>query len=93
MAITGADGTEIEAYLPRPEGRQEAAARGGVVVIHHMPGYDRAAKEMVRRLAELSYDAASPHLYHREDPGADPDDAAATANDAALATMPEELLI
>jgi carboxymethylenebutenolidase len=76
IRITGHDGDEIEAYLARPEGEER---RGGVVVIHHMPGYDRATKEIVRRFAELGYDAICPNLYHREAPGAAPDDAAATA--------------
>ena len=50
IRISGANGDEIEAYLARPNGDER---RGGVVVIHHMPGYDRATKEMVRRFAEL----------------------------------------
>jgi len=79
ITITGAGGDEIEAYLARPEGEREPGPRGGVVVIHHMPGYDRATKEMVRRFAELGYDAICPNLYHREAPGASPDDAAAVA--------------
>jgi len=72
--LTGADGAEVEAYLARPDGQQ---TRGGVVVIHHLPGYDRATKEMVRRFAELGYDALCPNLYSREAPGAEPSDAAA----------------
>ena len=54
-------------------------SRGGVVVIHHMPGYDRGTKEIARRFAELGYDAICPNLYWREAPGAAPDDAAAKA--------------
>jgi carboxymethylenebutenolidase len=76
LTITGHDGDEIEAYVARPEGDR---SRGGVVVIHHMPGYDRASKEIVRRFAELGYDAVCPNLYSREAPGAAPDDAAAVA--------------
>src|ERR1700759_418555 len=76
IRITGHDGDEIEAYIARPAGD---AARGGVVVIHHMPGYDRGTKEIVRRFAEMGYDAICPNLYWREAPGAAPDDAAATA--------------
>ncbi|MDQ2797757.1 MAG: dienelactone hydrolase family protein, partial [Actinomycetota bacterium] len=72
-------GDEVEAYLARPVGD---ASRGGVVVIHHMPGYDRASKEIVRRFAELGYDAICPNLHFREAPGASADDAAA-ANRAA----------
>jgi carboxymethylenebutenolidase len=70
----GHDGDEVEAYLVRPNHDQR---RGGVVVIHHLPGYDRATKEMTRRLAELGYDAICPNLFWREAPGAAPDDAAA----------------
>src|SRR4051794_39406131 len=76
IEIAGDGGDPIEAYLARPEGE---VPRGGVVVIHHMPGFDRATKEMVRRFAELGYDAICPNLYSRQAPGADPADAAATA--------------
>ncbi|MCZ4096831.1 MULTISPECIES: dienelactone hydrolase family protein [Streptomyces] len=74
IRITGHGGDEMEAYLARPHGQEQ---RGGVVVIHHMPGYDRGTKEIVRRFAELGYDAICPNLYFREAPGAAPDDAAA----------------
>jgi carboxymethylenebutenolidase len=74
--ISGDGGDEIEAYLARPDGD---GSRGGVVVIHHLPGYDRATKEITRRFAELGYDAICPNLFWREAPGAAPDDAAATA--------------
>ena len=91
ITITGAGGDEVEAYVARPEGPDDAASRGGVVVIHHMPGYDRATKEMVRRFAELGYDAVCPNLYHREAPGAAPDDAAAVAR--AQGGVPDERLV
>ncbi|CAG6398331.1 dienelactone hydrolase family protein [Streptomyces cocklensis] len=76
LAVAGHDGDQIEAYLARPAGER---SRGGVVVIHHMPGYDRETKEMVRHFAELGYDAICPNLYSREAPGADPADASAVA--------------
>ena len=88
VRITGAGGDEVEAYLARPEGE---APRGGVVVIHHMPGYDRATKEIVRRFAELGYDAICPNLYFREAPGASPADAAAAAR--ARGGVPDERLV
>ncbi len=81
-------GDEIEAYLTRPVG---AARRGGVVQIHHLPGYDRATKEMTRRFAELDYDAICPNLFWREAPGAAPDDAAAAAR--ARGGVPDERLV
>lgn len=79
VRITGANGDEIEAYLAQP---LDDTVRGGVVVIHHMPGYDAATKEIVRRFATMGYDAICPNLYFREAPGASPDDAAATARAA-----------
>lgn len=74
--IRGADDDLVEAYTARP---MDSAARGGMVVIHHMPGFDRATKEIVRRFAAMGYDAICPNLYTREAPDAEPDDAAATA--------------
>src|SRR5665648_422862 len=67
VTIGGHGGDEIEAYLALPTGD---GPRGGVVVIHHMPGYDRATKEIVRRFAELGYDAICPNLYWRQAPAA-----------------------
>jgi carboxymethylenebutenolidase len=77
VRIAGFGGDEIEAYLAVPD--DGAAARGGVVVIHHMPGYDTSSKEIVRKFAANGYAALMPNLYYREAPGASPDDAAATA--------------
>ena len=76
ITITGHGGDEIEAYLAQPTG---AGPYGGVVVIHHMPGYDRSSKEIARRFADEGYLALMPNLYSREAPGASPDDAAAAA--------------
>ena len=88
VMITGHDGDEVEAYLARPAGE---GPRSGVVVIHHMPGYDRATKEIVRRFAELGFDAICPNLYWREAPGAAPEDAATTVR--AKGGVPDERLI
>jgi len=88
VLISGDGGDDIEAYLARPS---REGPRGGVIVIHHMPGYDRATKEIVRRFAELGYDAVCPNLYWREAPGAAPDDAAATAR--ANGGVPDERLV
>jgi carboxymethylenebutenolidase len=88
IEIQGHDGDTVEAYLARPDGDEP---RGGVVVIHHMPGYDRATKEMVRRFAELGYDAICPNLYWREAPGAAPDDASAKVR--AKGGVPDERLV
>src|SRR6478609_11403443 len=88
ITITGREGDEIEAYLARPTDKK---AFGGMVVIHHMPGYDAGTKEIVRRFAARGYAALCPNLYHREAPGASPDDAAAAAR--AAGGVPDERLV
>lgn len=88
MRIEGHRGDEVEAYVAQPldDGR-----RGGVVVIHHMPGYDEGTLEITRRFAAHGYLAICPNLYSREAPGADPDDAAAAAR--AAGGVPDERLV
>jgi carboxymethylenebutenolidase len=88
ISIVGAGGDEIEAYLAQPI---DAASVGGVVVIHHMPGYDEPTKEITRKFAAHGYLAICPNLYWREAPGARPDDAAATAR--AQGGVPDERLV
>ena len=88
ISITGHGGDEIEAYLARPLGQDSF---GSVVVIHHMPGYDSATKEITRKFAAHGYAALMPNLYHRDAPGASPDDAAATAR--AQGGVPDERLV
>ena len=81
ITITGHGGDEIDAYLARPT--DESPPRGGVVVIHHMPGWDRPTKEIVRTFAVYGYDAICPHLFHRvAKPGDSPGDAAAASRAA-----------
>jgi len=86
--ITGHGGDEIEAYLAQPLG---GGPYGGVVVIHHMPGYDRSSKEIARRFAAEGYVALMPHLHYREGAGASPDDAAAASR--AAGGVPDERLV
>jgi carboxymethylenebutenolidase len=62
-----------------------------VVVIHHMPGFDEATKEITRKFAAFGYLAVCPNLYWREAPGASPDDAAATAR--AQGGVPDDRLV
>src|SRR3954451_22096267 len=88
IQITGTDGDRIEAYTASPAG---AGRRGGVVLIHHMPGYDRWSKEVARRFAVDGYDVVMPNLHYREAPGADPDDAAAASR--ANGGVPDERLL
>jgi carboxymethylenebutenolidase len=88
VRIDGHGGDRIEAYVAQPIADSR---RGGVLVIHHMPGYDRGTKEITRRFAELGYDAICPNLYWREAPDAAPDDAAAAAR--AAGGVPDERLL
>jgi carboxymethylenebutenolidase len=88
VMISGSGADEIEAYLARPLATGRA---GGVVVIHHMPGYDRATKEIVRRFATMGYNAICPNLHYRAAPGASPDDAAAATR--AAGGVPDDQLV
>jgi carboxymethylenebutenolidase len=88
IMITGHNGDEIEAYSARA---LDEAPRGGVVVIHHLPGYDPQTKEIARNFAYHGYNAVMPNLYWREAPGASPDDAAATAR--ANGGVPDDRLV
>jgi carboxymethylenebutenolidase len=88
VTIAGHGGDEIEAYLARPLAEQ---SRGGVVIIHHMPGYDASTKEIVRRFATLGFSAVCPNLYSREAPGAAPEVAAAKVREAG--GVPDERLV
>jgi carboxymethylenebutenolidase len=89
ITITGHDLDTIEAYSARPLEPERPA--GGVVLIHHMPGYDEQTKEMARTFAVHGYNAVVPNLYWREAPGASPDDAAAVAR--AAGGVPDERLV
>lgn len=79
MSIAGAGDDEIEAYLAHP---LEGDDQPSVVVLHHMPGYDRASKEIARTFAVYGYATLMPNLHHRYAPGAKATDAAAAARDA-----------
>lgn len=79
IAITGHNTDDIEAYLAEPVDRGKVP---GVVVIHHMPGYDRETKEICRTFAVRGYAALCPNLFHRYAPGARWNDASAAARAA-----------
>jgi len=79
VRFDGHGGDEIPGYLARPLGDGPS---GGVVVIHHMPGYDWSTKEIARRFATEGYAALCPNLHHREAPDAEPGAAAAAVREA-----------
>jgi dienelactone hydrolase len=88
VRITGHQGDEIEAYLAYPPGPGPFA---GVVVLHHMPGYDEATKQITEIFAANGYTAILPNLHWREALGASPDDAAAAVR--AAGGVPDERLV
>src|SRR5215470_2114187 len=88
VTIAGHGGDEIEAYRAVPQGPDSF---GGVVVIHHMPGYDSATKEITRKFAAQGYAAIMPNLHYRDAPGASPDDAAAASR--AKGGVPDDRLV
>jgi carboxymethylenebutenolidase len=62
ITMPGNDGKLINAYYARPMG---AGPFPGVVLIHHMPGWDEWYREATRRFAHHGYAALSPNLYFR----------------------------
>lgn len=73
VMIAGANGEMINAYYARPLG---PGPFPGMVVIHHMPGWDEWYREATRKYAHHGYAAISPNLYFRAGHGA-PEDVAA----------------
>jgi carboxymethylenebutenolidase len=90
VTIAGHNGDDIEAYSART---LAAGPVGGVVVIHHLPGYDRQTKEFTRAFAAGGLNAVMPNLYHREAPGAAPDDAMAAARAAGAIPVADERIV
>ena len=86
IAITGHGGDAVEAYHARPLGPGPFPS---VLLVHHMPGWDEATKEIARKLAFHGYATIAPHLFSREGgPGVSAEDAAAAAR--AAETMTDE---
>ena len=85
VAITGHGGDEINAYQVVAG---EHGPRPGVLVIHHLPGWDSPTKEITRRFAAQGYNAICPNLCVREGLDVDTDDAAAAAR--AKGGVPDE---
>lgn len=73
VTIQGHNGDLINAYVARPLG---AGPFPGVVLIHHIPGWDEWYKEATRRFAHHGYAAICPNLYYRDGHGT-PEDVAA----------------
>jgi carboxymethylenebutenolidase len=87
ITISGHGGAEINAYFARPTG---AGPMPGVVLVHHLPGWDELYREFARRFAQHGYATICPNLYTRFGYGS-PDDAAARARGAGGA--PDETVV
>ena len=73
ITLPGDGGDLINAYMAKPLG---PGPFPGVVLIHHLPGWDEWYREATRRFAHHGFVAVSPNLYFRSGHG-DPDDVAA----------------
>jgi carboxymethylenebutenolidase len=73
ITIHGYQGDVINAYFARPMG---AGPFPGLVVVHHMPGWDEWYREATLKFAYHGFAALSPNLYCRTGHGT-PEDVAA----------------
>jgi carboxymethylenebutenolidase len=60
--FTSANGDSIHAYAASPVSDTK---RGGIVVLHHNPGFDEFFMETTERLARHGYDVIAPDLFCR----------------------------
>ena len=88
--ITSGDGTPIEAFSARPPGSGPA---GGVIVLHSVLGYDEDTKRFARSLAAAGYNTVVPYLFHREAPGAAPNEALAAARAQNTPPLPNDRVV
>ena len=70
---TGNNGDQINAYVATPHA---PGSYPGIVLIHHMPGWDEFYQEFAERLARHGYEVICPNLYYRYGQGT-PDDVTA----------------
>jgi carboxymethylenebutenolidase len=63
LQMKGHKGDLIDAYVARPPAPGKYP---GVVVVHHMPGWDEPSIEITRRFAQHGYMAICPNLHFRE---------------------------
>lgn len=73
VSLHGAQGDAIHAYYARPLG---PGPFPGMVLVHHMPGWDEWYREATRKFAHHGYATISPNLYCRDGHGT-PEDVAA----------------
>lgn len=75
ITMVGGNGDQIHVYVARPRGDGPFP---GIVLAHHMPGWDEIYQEFAERLARHGYNVICPDLYCRFGHGL-PDDVTAKA--------------
>jgi carboxymethylenebutenolidase len=83
----GHNGDVINAYYARPTGE---GPYPGIVLVHHVLGWDEYHLELARRFAHHGFATISPNLFTRNGPGT-PDDVAARARGAG--GIPDEQVV
>lgn len=87
VMIRGANGDTINAYMARPLG---SGPFPGMVLIHHLPGWDEWYREATRKFAHHGYVTISPNLYCRDGHGT-PEDVAAKVR--AAGGVPDDQMV
>ena len=80
IAVRGHDDDLINAYFTRPLG---PGPFPGIVLVHHLPGWDELNREIARRFSQHGYMVLSPNLYFRVGHGT-PEEVAAKARAAGV---------
>ena len=81
ISIPGDKGVMIHAYFARPLG---AGPFPGMVLIHHMPGWDEWYREATRKFAHHGFAALSPNFYFRVGHGTPEDVAVKVRGDGGI---------
>lgn len=75
ITIKGYNGDRIHSYFSRPVG---SGPYPGIVLVHHLPGWDEFYRETARRFTQHGYVVICPNLYERFGHGS-PEEMAAAA--------------
>ena len=81
ITVQGSNGDPIHTYFARPPG---PGPFPGVVLIHHLPGWDELYREFARKFSHHGYLSISPDLYCREGHGTAEDVAAKVRGDGGV---------
>jgi carboxymethylenebutenolidase len=63
VRVHGHENELIDAYAARPLG---GGPYPGVLLIHHMPGWDEWTREVVHKIAHHGFNTVSPDLHFRQ---------------------------